>query len=68
MCKLPEHYIDNDFKKTLTKLVKDIQIKHQNKRCEILHNFDGNLRRRREIFEIQDPKRPFLVLKTWRID
>jgi len=41
MCKLPEEYIDNDFKKTLTKLVKDIQIKHQNKRCEILYNFDG---------------------------
>ena len=41
MCNLPEYYIDNDFKKTLTKLVKDIQIKHQNKRCEILHNFDG---------------------------
>ena len=41
MCKLPEEYIDNDFKKTLTKLVKDIQIKHQNKRCQILHNFDG---------------------------
>ena len=41
MCKLPEEYIDNNFKKNLTKLVKEIQIKHQNKRCEILHNFDG---------------------------
>ena len=30
MCNLPEKYKDNNFKQTLTTLVKDIQIKHQN--------------------------------------